>query len=108
MHALLTEFLLAAPDAVVALANAAAPSAGAAPPPSPLQNVQFESINPIGLIAVVGGLLTGIVVAMTAIIAGILHNRAKEESRREIAAYVAEGSVSPEDAERIINAKIPN
>lgn len=28
-----------------------------------------------------------------------------EESRREIAAYVAEGTISPDDAERLIAAK---
>lgn len=32
---------------------------------------------------------------------------AREESRREIAAYVAEGSMSPEDAERILAADMP-
>jgi hypothetical protein len=30
--------------------------------------------------------------------------KAREESRREIAAYVAEGSMTPEDAERLIAA----
>lgn len=33
--------------------------------------------------------------------------RAREESRREIAAYVAEGSMSPQDAERILTAGSP-
>ncbi|QKK07762.1 MAG: hypothetical protein HND58_05975 [Planctomycetota bacterium] len=32
---------------------------------------------------------------------------AREESRREIAAYVAEGSMSPEDAEKILAADMP-
>ena len=32
---------------------------------------------------------------------------AREESRREIAAYVAEGSMSPEDAEKILSADMP-
>jgi hypothetical protein len=32
-----------------------------------------------------------------------------EQSRREIAAYVAEGSISPDDAEKLLEAKIkPN
>ena len=30
--------------------------------------------------------------------------KAREESRREIAAYVAEGTISPDDAVRLINA----
>ncbi|MFG0241487.1 MAG: hypothetical protein ACF8R9_01745 [Phycisphaerales bacterium JB054] len=32
---------------------------------------------------------------------------AREESRREIAAYVAEGSMSPEDAEKLLAAGVP-
>ncbi|MEM1330981.1 MAG: hypothetical protein AAGG07_10500 [Planctomycetota bacterium] len=32
-------------------------------------------------------------------------HRETEESRREIAAYVAEGSISPEDAERLLSAR---
>lgn len=31
--------------------------------------------------------------------------RAREETRREVAAYVAEGSMTPEDAERILAAE---
>ncbi len=31
-------------------------------------------------------------------------NKLREKTKQEIAAYVAEGSMTPEDAERIINA----
>lgn len=31
----------------------------------------------------------------------------REKSRREIAAYIAEGSISPEDGERLMNAGNP-
>lgn len=34
----------------------------------------------------------------------IMETRAREESRREIAAYVAEGTMTPEDAERLLAA----
>ncbi len=34
----------------------------------------------------------------------VIQLREREETRREIAAYVAEGSMSPEDAERILTA----
>jgi hypothetical protein len=48
----------------------------------------------------------GILVALTAIITGAItkvsQTRQREESRREIAAYVAEGSISPEDAAKLI------
>lgn len=34
----------------------------------------------------------------------VLTNRQRERSRREIAAYVAEGSMTPDDAERLLSA----
>ncbi len=36
----------------------------------------------------------------------ILTTHAKERSRREIAAYVAEGSLSPEQGERLVRADV--
>ena len=33
-----------------------------------------------------------------------VETRAREESRREIAAYVAEGSISPDDAAKLLEA----
>ena len=36
----------------------------------------------------------------------ILTTQAKERSRREIAAYVAEGSLSPEQGERLVRADV--
>ncbi|MCA9276284.1 MAG: hypothetical protein KDA29_09680 [Phycisphaerales bacterium] len=59
------------------------------------------------LIFVVGGGVGGIV-ALTAIVLGTRQNvriaHEQEMSRREIAAYIAEGSMSPEDGERLLNA----
>lgn len=47
-------------------------------------------------------------VAIIAIVAGsiakVYRTRAREQSRREIAAYIAEGSMTPEQGERILNA----
>lgn len=34
----------------------------------------------------------------------VSENKEREKSRREIAAYIAEGSMTPEDGERIMNA----
>jgi hypothetical protein len=36
----------------------------------------------------------------------ILDTQAKERSRREIAAYIAEGSLSPEQGERLVRADV--
>ena len=47
-------------------------------------------------------------VALVAIVGGItrrvLATRAKEATKRELAAYIAEGSMRPEDAERILRS----
>lgn len=56
------------------------------------------------LVAIVGAFA----IPLVAIIGGLFHTtartKAREQTKRELAAYVAEGSMKPEDAERIINA----
>ena len=49
-----------------------------------------------------GGFTVAIVAIVTEAIRKILQTRAREESRREIAAYVAEGSISPDDAAKLL------
>lgn len=53
----------------------------------------------------VGG---GIAIALVSIVIGgfsrVLQTRAREASRREIAAYIAEGSMSPAEGERLMAA----
>jgi len=39
-------------------------------------------------------------------ITSIITSSARERSRREIAAYVAEGSISPEQGERLMSANV--
>ncbi|MCC6285899.1 MAG: hypothetical protein IT439_11485 [Phycisphaerales bacterium] len=55
-------------------------------------------------LAIVGG----VAITLFGIVFGTWKSRAQarefEASRREIAAYVAEGSISPDDAERILKA----
>lgn len=63
----------------------------------------FEAeVIPVVALAIGGG------VAIVAIIFGSIRRMAqtaeRERSKREIAAYVAEGSITPEDAERLIRA----
>lgn len=60
--------------------------------------------NLIPLFAIVGGILVAVVAIISAMVKSASTRRQIEESRREIAAYVAEGSISPDDAERLINA----
>lgn len=61
----------------------------------------------IGAVSVTGTfatLLTGIVACT---IRSTYRTRAREQTKREIAAYVAEGSITPDDAERILKADMP-
>ncbi len=60
--------------------------------------------NLIPVIAIVGGISIGLIAVIGGLIKGVFDRKQTEESRREIAAYVAEGSMSPEDAERILAA----
>ncbi len=68
------------------------------------QAAAIDSNDLIPMLAITVGCL----VAITAIISGAVtrHARVKEreKSRREIAAYVAEGSMTPEEGERLLNA----
>ncbi len=56
------------------------------------------------LIAVGGVFLFLIVSTIVGGVTRIHRTRQREESRREIAAYIAEGSMTPDDAERILEA----
>ena len=54
-----------------------------------------------------GGILVALVAILTCFIRGLVRTKAREQTKRELAAYVAEGSMKPEDAERIIKADLP-
>ena len=57
------------------------------------------------LALVIGGpMLLGLVGMIVSAVRRSAESRAREESRREIAAYVAEGTMSVADAERLMNA----
>lgn len=56
---------------------------------------------------VVGGAVFAIWIIM-ATVQGMVKRSAVEQSRREIAAYVAEGSMTPADAERLLKAEPKN
>ena len=72
-----------------------------------MMTLAAEGIESGALIAliVVGG---GMVIALVSVIAGAINRNTKtreyEQSRREIAAYVAEGTISPDDAAKMLSA----
>lgn len=72
---------------------------------SNLPETFWEEIPKVG---VVGGLLiVWIVYILITEVRKIVTHKQTEQTRREVAAYVAEGSMSPQDAERILKAKMP-
>lgn len=60
-----------------------------------------EAFVPMFFIFGVGGMIAVIAIVL-GMIKEISISRDREKSRREVAAYVAEGSMTPEDAERIL------
>ena len=66
--------------------------------------VALGSIDEKSLMAMV--IMFGTVIALAAIhsVRKMLETRAKEQTKREIAAYVAEGTIAPDDAARILQA----
>jgi len=54
-------------------------------------------------IFVVGGTV-GIVAIIFGSVSSMVRSTAREKTRREIAAYIAEGSMSPEQGERLMKA----
>ncbi|MFG0305232.1 MAG: hypothetical protein ACF8Q5_03345 [Phycisphaerales bacterium JB040] len=62
-----------------------------------------EATSDIVLYAVGGGI--AIIAIVFGSISGVAKTQAREKTKREIAAYVAEGSITPEDAKKIIESK---
>ena len=58
----------------------------------------------IPIIAIGGGLLTGIIAIISGNIRKAMQTREREETKRELAAYVAEGTMTPETAERMLRS----
>jgi hypothetical protein len=58
----------------------------------------------IGLIAVGGGLVLAVIVMVGVFATAIAQDRNRQKTAREIAAYVAEGSMTPEEGEKLLRA----
>lgn len=61
----------------------------------------------IPALAIGGGFFIAFISIVFGTVRSIFQTRAREMTKREIAAYIAEGSISPEDAEKIIKADMP-
>ena len=58
----------------------------------------------IPILAIGGGMLIALVAITFGILGRILETKARESTKRELAAYIAEGSMTPEDAETILKS----
>lgn len=58
----------------------------------------------IPIIAIVGGMIFAFCIITITSFAGVARSKQLEVSRREIAAYIAEGSMTPDEGERLLNA----
>ena len=60
----------------------------------------------IPLLAIGGGFLVAICAMITCTIKKVHQSRSYEQSRREIAAYIAEGSMTTDEGERLLASKL--
>ncbi len=63
--------------------------------------------NFLAIVAISMGCLTGMVAIVGCVIGGVMRTRAKEATKRELAAYVAEGTLDSDQAVAMINAGRP-
>jgi len=59
------------------------------------------------IVFVVGGTIAIVAIVFTTV-TGMAKSLGRERTRREITAYIAEGSVTPDQGERILKAKEPD
>lgn len=63
----------------------------------------------IKIVAISGGLVIGFCAMVLSLLGSILRGMSVERSRREIAAYVSEGSMTADEGERLLKAgKVKN
>ena len=67
------------------------------------QDVLTQLLDEDNLIFIVGGTIAIVAIVFSAL-KGIITSGSRERSRREIAAYIAEGSMTPEQGEKLMKA----
>ncbi len=66
-----------------------------------------QSGNFIPILAITLGCSVGVIAIIGGTLGGIMRTRAKEMTKRELAAYVAEGTLDPDKAVMMLNAGMP-
>ncbi|MBK7404935.1 MAG: hypothetical protein IPJ41_09950 [Phycisphaerales bacterium] len=72
-----------------------------------LPTLGLNEANAIPILAIGGGLGVAVISIVFGTIRSIAQTRSRETTKREIAAYIAEGSITPEDGEKLIKADMP-
>lgn len=75
--------------------------------PAMMSSTVAEMQDVPALLAIGGGLLIALVAVVGSYARSILVGRSREQSRREIAAYVAERSISAEEGAKLLDAGMP-
>ncbi len=70
-----------------------------------IHNLSQDPSETIGLFMGFFAICGGFLIAIIAIVGGLRNAREAERTRREVAAYVAEGSMTAEDASLILKTK---
>lgn len=68
----------------------------------PLAEIDLTGDELIPLVAITGGLIFGAIWSVMWCIVTAVRAREAEKTRREIAAYISEGTISPEAGERLM------
>ena len=68
-----------------------------------MQDTLIQILDGDNIIFVIGGAIAVVAIVFSAI-KGIVTSGSRERSRREIAAYIAEGSMTPEQGEKLMKA----
>lgn len=68
-----------------------------------MESIVKQVIEEGGVFWIVGGTIA-IVAIVFGIVGGTIKSVAREKTRREIAAYIAEGSMTPEQGEKLMRA----
>jgi hypothetical protein len=68
-----------------------------------MESIIKEFVSDGGAFWIVGGTIA-IVAILSGVIGGTVKSVARERTRREIAAYIAEGSMTPEQGEKLMKA----
>jgi hypothetical protein len=70
-----------------------------------IESLAKDPSEAIGLLIAVISVVGGLIIGWVAVLGGLRNAREAERTRREVAAYVAEGSMTAEDAAKLLGTR---